>query len=110
MQFSLPQLQSVTQNVNETSGFQQQTAQFRKKGRVRIGLVVNHTALAMALQYPSIGEFLKLTLETRGRHSHPAGKFGDVPNLLGLHERCRKNPLAGLRKQGIESAGISRNA
>jgi hypothetical protein len=36
--------------------------------------------------------------------SHPAGKLRDVPNLLGLHERCRKNPLEGLRKQGIESA------
>lgn len=64
----------------------------------------------MALQYPSMGEFLKLTLETGGRHSHPAGKFGDVPNPLGLNERRRKNPLAGFRKQGIESVDISHNA
>ena len=73
-------------------------------------MVVNHTALAMALQNPSTGEFLKLTLETRGRYSHPAGKFGDVPDLLGLHERCSKDPLASLRKQGIESVDISHNA
>jgi len=53
---------------------------------------------------------LKLTLETGGRHSHPAGKFGDVPNPLGLNERRRKNLLAGFRKQGIETVDISHNA
>src|SRR5581483_5231075 len=49
--FRRQRLQGVAQNVNETGALQQQTAQFRKKGRIRIGLVVDHTALAMALQY-----------------------------------------------------------
>ena len=104
---SSERFQGLSEGWQQTGGFLEETVEFGEQRRSRFGLEVDPGSFTTLFQDAAVHERLEFPLQARRSRSDELGQFGEVPPLVRLRERRRKN-LSPNRGESAPKAAVLR--